>query len=101
MESLYVASPAAVLEVQMKEVRKCVVCSKAFVATRENTICCSEPCKKKRRLQVAAQQRKIAAQKSERAKEKKEKKQRSITDIAVAARHAGMTYGQYVARMGL
>lgn len=81
----------------MQEIINCAMCGKSFVATRRNAKYCGEIC-------LLAGRAALARKYSENAKDRKamRKKQRqSITDIAVAARHAGMTYGQYVAKMGL
>ena len=62
-------------------ISKCEWCGKPFDRKNAQRYCC-EQCKK------------AAAGKGKRSKQKN-----SVTDIAVAARAAGMTYGEYVARV--
>ena len=85
----------------MREVKICTVCGKKFIATRTNAKYCDAKC-----LKIGtAETSKIAKEKlktkkdAERAKQNRKKE--SLASIAVAARQAGMTYGQYVAKMGL
>lgn len=81
---------------RMRDFRRCAVCNKLYIATRQNAKYCSADC----RLEgTYAMKRTYKERKEQKAKPKKLKK--SITDIAVEARQAGMTYGQYVAKMGL
>ena len=80
----------------MREVRKCVVCDKAYIATRANAKTCSTECSKLWNRFQSNEYNKMLKEK--RAQEKKNKK-KTVTDIAVEARNAGMTYGQYVAIM--
>ena len=84
----------------MKEVRKCEICGKPFVANNVIVVCCSDECRRKRRNILDAEYRKkyksVGIE-----KKKKKKPTKSIAEIAVEARKAGMTYGQYVAQMGL
>ena len=82
----------------MKEVKKCEECQKYFVSYRTNSICCSKECSYKRRLRLMAESREEIKPKKPRMKKSNMK---SIADISVEARKAGMTYGQYVAKMGL
>lgn len=83
----------------MKEVKKCEECQQYFVSYRANSVCCSKECSYKRRLRLMAESKEeIKPKKKPRTKKSNIK---SITDIAVEARKVGMTYGQYVAKMGL
>jgi hypothetical protein len=81
----------------MKEVRKCIICNGYYVTTIQNAKYCSSVCRKKGEKEIA-KQRKI---KKKEQIENSKNMQQSIIDIAVLARQAGMTYGQYVAKMGL
>ncbi len=71
--------------------KKCKYCGKEFDATKSKRLYCSDKCKKsfwkkkdiKRKHGVHM-----------------EKPNAAVVDIAVKAREAGMTYGQYVAKMG-
>ena len=77
--------------------KTCAICGKEFLAQRITKICCSTDCSKKRNNEmVKSIQKKARSQKS-----KKPKKKETLSEIAVKARKAGMTYGQYVAMMGL
>lgn len=44
---------------------------------------------------------KISSKDKSKAAAKRRKNTQNITELAIAARAAGMTYGQYVAKMGL
>ena len=93
---------ATQLEVKsVRDIRRCAVCNKTFVTSRVNTICCSDACKYSRRLQTAKENRERILKQETKAVERKKKTARSITEIAVASREAGMTYGQYVSMMGM
>lgn len=77
----------------MREFRRCAVCNKLYIATRGNAKYCSAECR--REVDYASKR----AYKAEHKKPRKKKQ--SITEIAIEARKAGMTYGQHVAKMGL
>lgn len=81
----------------MKEVRKCIICNKYYVTTTQNAKYCSGTCRK---MADKETKKKSKANKKEQIENRKNMQQ-SIIDIAVLARKAGMTYGQYVAKMGL
>lgn len=82
----------------MKETRKCVVCGKKYTAIRGNQKYCGSECEKIATLkQVEVRNKKLKVER----RRKKKKKNQDIIDIAIAAREAGMSYGQYVAKMGL
>lgn len=70
----------------------CKICGSSFVATHNTTVICSKKCKD--------EAKRISIKKCKEKEEKKrEKRNKEIIDIAVAAREAGMTYGQYVGLM--
>lgn len=73
--------------------KDCKICGNPFIPNCNNQSYCSKACKHK-----AAQIRCIENRKK---LEMMQKKRNSITDVAVEAKKSGMTYGQYVARMGL
>lgn len=89
----------------MKKIKKCDICSKEYLATSERRRYCSDPCRKEaNRRNIRERNR----QRAEKAKEsvlievpEKKKKEMSLTEMAAAARKAGMTYGQYMAKMEL
>ena len=88
----------------MVEIRICAVCGNPFEAHRENEVCCSTECKQARRRQQCRQYDKEDAQKRKFEAEKRKKLssgKNSLTEIAIEARKAGMTYGQYVAQTRL
>lgn len=86
-----------------KEVRKCRYCGTEFVAIRDNNYCCSPSCSSKySRKSTYREIEEYDKEQFEKMRKKRPMKpKQSITEIAVAARKAGMTYGQYVAKMGL
>lgn len=85
----------------MEEVRNCVICGKLFVARTVNGKYCSEECQTEGlRRRTRNNWRDNEAKKKEIRKSKK-KRQKELVDIAVEARKAGMSYGQYVAKMGV
>lgn len=76
----------------MKEVRRCVVCNKEFLATRYNMVFCSEECRKKRRHQMDGEAKKkyVAVQKIR----KRKSTVKSLNDFANEATQQGITYGK-------
>lgn len=92
--------------------KMCVECGRVFtISYHENRkVCCSVECKIKHTKKVDAAR--YQEQKEERKAEREAKKQKveeevkpvrrrkipSLDEIAVLARKAGMTYGQYVAK---
>jgi hypothetical protein len=74
---------------------KCKICGKDFKTTYNHTKCCSEECRKEN----AKINSKHWADKQKQIKPKKKEKKLTVTDIAVKAREAGMSYGQYTAMM--
>jgi hypothetical protein len=73
------------------------VCNNLYVATRTDSKTCSKVCSKQ--LNRISSKR-INEKTRERQRQEKRKKM-MLDDIAVEARNAGMTYGKYVAKMGL
>lgn len=80
-----------------KSVCKCVVCGTEFVRKNQRHIYCNMTCKK----QVERSMRKKYVKPNEENKTKKHTANNELVNIAIAARKAGMTYGQYVQKMGL
>ena len=81
----------------MRAAINCAICGKLFVAKNGNAKYCSKKCSDAGAMENYYKKK---ASKEQAAK-KQRKKPLSITEIAVAARKAGMSYGQYVAKMGL
>lgn len=79
----------------------CKICGKEFT-TSSVAKCCSEECKKENeKRNVASYYMRVGKNnKKTKTKAKKEKKL-TVTEIAVKAKEAGMSYGQYVARMNM
>lgn len=74
----------------------CKICGKQFTANTARKTLCSEECKRENRIKNATEHNK----KIKEIKENAKKEQReTIVDIAVRARKAGMTYGQYTAML--
>lgn len=70
--------------------KKCKYCGKEFDATKSKRLYCSDKCKKSR-WREKDKKRKYGVH--------MENPNAAVVDIAVKAREAGMTYGQYVAKM--
>lgn len=89
----------------MKTIKKCDICGKEYLATGEKRRYCSDPCRREANLRNIRERNR---QRAEKAKEsmfievsEKAKKGMSLTEMAAAARKAGMSYGQYEAQMEL
>lgn len=81
-------------------VKKCEICGKLFDAWNKAQKFCSDECRYKNKLQQGAVFREVY--KAQEKKQKTRKKQKmTLAQVAVAATQAGMTYGEYVAKMGL
>ena len=73
----------------------CKICGKVFASKIGNKKCCSDECAKengRRNANLYAERKKLQP--------KKEKKL-TLTEIAVMAKEAGMSYGQYSAMLAL
>ena len=73
----------------------CKICGKVFASKIGNKKCCSDECAKenaRRNANLCAERKKLQP--------KKEKKL-TVTQIAVMAKEAGMSYGQYSAMLSL
>lgn len=76
----------------------CKICGKEFTTKIFSTKCCSEECKKiNTRINCGTWNEKKRVAKPEETKEKK----LTLTEIAVMAKEAGMSYGQYSAMLAL
>lgn len=84
------------LEESQKLIKRCIICGKEFTARRDSQKCCSSECRKEN----ASRYQKAKYYKTSRTAKSPEPKRpkNNITEIAVAARAEGLTYGQYVAR---
>lgn len=81
----------------MKLTKRCTICGQPYVTTNINAKYCSDDCRKAGTREINRQARAEQREKEE----KRKNSQQCIIDIAVLARQAGMTYGQYVSKMGL
>jgi predicted nucleic acid-binding Zn ribbon protein len=72
--------------------KNCACCGNPFVVTTHSRIYCSEECYKSM---------KAILRKKDKPKRKKKENVTSLRDMAKEAREHGMTYGQYVAKMGM
>lgn len=79
---------------------KCVICGRLFTTSHSRQRTCSEECKKElhRRNVESYQQKQLEESK---ARVTSYESQQELIDIAVLAKQAGMSYGQYVAKYGL
>ena len=75
----------------------CEWCGTEFKGCRHDVRFCCTACQKEATKERAKVLRKMRLEENR----KRLERQQTITQIAVKARQAGMTYGQYVARMGL
>lgn len=77
-------------------VKQCIVCGQNFVPRKYTQKCCGKKC----RLENTRRRQKEIYEEHYRAirKEKQKPPKNNITEIAVAARKEGLTYGQYVAK---
>lgn len=85
----------------MAEERICAICGKTFIAGKYNAKYCSVECQDEGRRNHDKKNRKAGQERKKEERKSKKKRQKALVDIAVEAKKAGMTYGQYVARMGL
>lgn len=82
----------------------CKVCMKEFVSDKPQRVCCSVECSEENKLATAREyQRRIRAAglRKDIKKNTKKPKNTSIVDMAVKAKAAGMSYGQYVGMMAM
>lgn len=71
--------------------KKCIICGKEFEAKGPHANVCGDACRRQRDIEYT---------KSYRKKRKKAAvAHKSLEQVAVEARAAGMTYGEYVAKM--
>ena len=80
---------------RVQRIVQCKICGKEFTTVLNRKKCCSEECVKKN----SKINQEIWWNKQKGIKPKKKEKKLTVTQIAVMAKQAGMTYGQYVARM--
>lgn len=76
----------------------CKICGKQFTTNTARKTLCSEECKRENRIKNATEHNKKIKEIRENAKKEKEQRE-TIVDIAVMARQAGMSYGQYSAML--
>ena len=80
----------------MEWTKSCVICGKQFITQAASAKCCGAECRRENGL-IRNREKK------ERDKIRKAAKQHqtkvTVADIAVRAKAAGLSYGQYVARM--
>lgn len=78
----------------------CAHCGKEYIAHNRASMYCSDECRKDARKKQNEYYRLNPEAKPRRgARPKKQKKENPFTEILVAARAAGMSYGQYVASL--
>ena len=85
----------------MNRERKCGICGKTFIASKANIKYCCDKCRYEAISIKNIEIRKSKSENKKASRKKKKDNQQAIIDIAVEAKKAGMSYGQYVARMGL
>lgn len=77
-----------------KKVRLCEICKQPFLAYRSNQLYCSKPCANRA---AYLRLRNIYPVHTE--QKKKEKRKSQVAEINRLAREAGMSYGQYTAKI--
>lgn len=78
----------------------CIVCGTVFQKRKKDHVCCSVACQLKRRREYEKEMNALyRAQKKEKAKNIEKTNHEKIADIAILAREADMSHGQYVAMM--
>ena len=85
----------------MKELKKCVICGKSFKSEKYNAKYCSETCKDKGRRAITKENDRIKRERAAKARKARNNSKKPLINIAAEAKGAGMSYGQYVAKMGL
>ncbi len=73
----------------------CKICGKEFIAKASNTKCCSDECKKEN----SKMNKKLCDERKKLQPKKKKEKKLTVTELAVKAKEAGMSYGQYTAML--
>ena len=83
----------------MKETRKCAICGKEFITIVYNSKYCSDFCKEEgNRIKQREYHENLRKNKGT---VKTEKKPEPLWKIDAKAREMGLSYGQYVVKMGL
>ena len=77
--------------------RTCSICGKVFTACSTRHKYCGDDCRK---VATKTWERERCRREKE-ARERKKKNARTIGEISAAAKKAGMTYGEYVAKFGV
>ena len=82
-------------------IKKCIICGNEFTTNRDAQLCCSKKCSLIRNNEVAKENYKLHEASRKVQKKMPPSNHDAIADIAIEARKQGLTYGQYVAKMGL
>ena len=77
----------------------CVVCGRPFDRRSTRSVCCSPECQERRHNQLALEHMRSIRAESPR-KRSRSDSMREIERLALEAQQRGMTYGQYIARIG-
>ena len=80
-------------------IKVCKWCNKKFTAKKLNQEYCCKACGQEGKRKYQREYEANKKSKSKETEKKPKKKVNAITDIAIAARAAGMTYGEYVAKV--
>lgn len=76
----------------------CKICGKEFIANSNQRSLCSDKCKEENKLRIA-RERALKREKENNMEKYHKENRKAIVDLAVEARKAGMTYGQYTAML--
>lgn len=86
----------------MIEKKICTCCKKKFIPNHSNQkYCCKECSKEMNRQNNQRYYAEIGKYKEKEKRHPKKKKSLSISEIEKMAREAGMSYGMYIAKMGV
>ena len=79
-----------------EETRICEICNQKYIAQRKNSICPDAECKRLRKLLMQAEAKKDRYAPIKNPQTDRIPKGKSLVEVAVEARQAGMTYGKYM-----
>ena len=81
--------------------RICAICGKTYVSVQYNAKYCSDECKDEGRRRKNKENRDEKKKDKNAVRKENANKRKTIVNIAAEAKKAGMSYGLYVAQMGL
>lgn len=85
----------------LETTRKCVICGTSYKPKNYNAKYCSDVCKTTAWYQMNREYKRMKKEVDENKHNSRKTRQKSLVDLAVESKKAGMSYGEYVAKMGL